>query len=138
MYRQRPVKTHMFYQKGLLPIRTQILNWLKEEIYYLKKIAENKPVKTTQENSNDQNKITTQMSVAQLAYVLKIMHETGLITAKSQWDMFRFLQENVSSKRKETISAHSLNNKYYNVEDATKTSVKELLLKMIHHMNKAK
>jgi hypothetical protein len=76
--------------------------------------------------------------VAQLAYVLKIMHETGVITVKSQWDMFRFLQENVGSKRKETVSAQSLNNKYYTVEAATKASVKELLLKMINHINKAK
>ncbi|MDO1446982.1 hypothetical protein Q0590_12005 [Rhodocytophaga aerolata] len=37
MYRQRLVKTHVGYQKGLISIKEQVLNWLKEEIYFLKK-----------------------------------------------------------------------------------------------------
>jgi hypothetical protein len=138
IYRQRLVRTNMFYQKSLLSIKTQVLNWLQEEIYYLEKISEGKLEKDKAESNTGQNKITTQLSVAQLAYILKVMHETGLITATSQWDMFRFVQENVGSKRKDTISAQSLNNKYYNVEAATKTSVKDLLLKILHHINKAK
>ncbi|MDO1446981.1 hypothetical protein Q0590_12000 [Rhodocytophaga aerolata] len=81
------------------------------------------------------HKISTRLSVSQVAYVLKVMHELGLITAKSQWDMFRFVQENISSKKTDTIYAHRLNNKYYNVEGATKTSIKELLLRMLHHIN---
>jgi hypothetical protein len=138
MYRQRPVKTNVFYQKSLLSIKEQVLHWLQEEIYYLEKIGEIKQAKDKKADNTQQGKITTQFSVSQLAYILKIMHETGLITVKSQWDMFRFMQENVGSKRKETISAQSLNNKYYSVEAATKTSVKDLLLKLLNHINKAK
>jgi hypothetical protein len=115
-----------------------VLKWLKEEIYYLEKIWGSKLAADKKDNSIEQNKMTTQLSVAQLAYLFKIMHETGIISVKSQWDIFRFLQENVSSKRKETISAQSLNNKYYNVESATKASVKDMLLKMLQYINKAK
>jgi hypothetical protein len=138
MYRQRPIKKNIFYHKSLLSIKSQVLKWLKEEIYYLEKIWESKPAANKKDSSIDQNKITTQLSVAQLAYLFKIMHETGIITVKSQWDIFRFLQENVSSKRKETISAQSLNNKYYNVESSTKASVKDQLLKLLQYINKAK
>lgn len=136
IYRQQQVKLHSGYQKGLFSIKVQILDWIKEEISYLKKIARQNPAVTKTEEKPGGNKITTQLSVSQIAYMLKVMHEMGLITAKSQWDMFRFLQENVSSKRSDTISAHSLNNKYYHVEYATKASVKNLLLKMLHYINK--
>jgi hypothetical protein len=138
MYRQQPIKKNIFYHKSLLSIKSQVLKWVKEEIYYLEKIWGSKLAADKKDNSIEQNKMTTQLSVAQLAYLFKIMHETGIISVKSQWDIFRFLQENVSSKRKETISAQSLNNKYYNVESATKASVKDMLLKMLQYINKAK
>lgn len=139
VYKQRLVKTNVIYQNSLIPLKAQILTWLKEEIFFLKKVSDSSKTKETDKApiSNEPNKIITKLSVAQLAYFLRVMYEIGMISVKSQWDIFRFLQENFSSKKKEIISTQSLNNKYYNVEESTKTVIKDVLIKMINYINKS-
>jgi hypothetical protein len=139
IYRQWPVKTNVIFQSSLMPLKIQVLTWLKEEIYYLNKINGSKnPEIIKEEPSRELNKISTRLSVAQLAYFVRVMYEIGLISVKSQWDIFRFLQENFSSKKTELISTQSLNNKYYNVEDSTKRAIKDVLIKMLNYINKSK
>ena len=79
----------------------------------------------------EEYKIETSMSVAQTAYFFKLLNKSGIITNKVQMDTLHVLSEKFRSKKTDTISFDSLHNKYYNVEDRTKESVKEILEKII-------
>lgn|GEM_PF-2748279 len=79
-------------------------------------------------------KLETNLSVAQIAYLFKILNQSGIIINKTQMDMLQAVTKSFSTKKTDNIALESLHNKYYNVEDKTKESVKELLEKIIKQM----
>ncbi len=137
VYRQKSMHTRMRYKKTMPPIKEQVLDYLAEEIIYQEKMLhiQADELKISYDESS---KLTTGLSVGQLAYLFRILQETGVIGVKSGNELFRFLQSNFSSKRQETISIHTLSNKYYNVEESTRKAVKEVVIKLLNHINKTK
>ncbi|WP_372772354.1 hypothetical protein [Mangrovibacterium sp.] len=61
-------------------------------------------------------KLNTSLSVAELAYLFKALHEYGIIESKTKTDIYRFVCENFSSKQKDTIQEKSFANKFINPE----------------------
>ncbi len=108
-----------------------LLDWLTSEIKQCRK--RQKKYNPDQQTilPKEGHKIETSMSVAQTAYLFKLLNKTGVITNKTQMEMLHVLSEKFRSKKTETISLESLHNKYYNVEDKTKESVKAILEKII-------
>ena len=82
-----------------------------------------------------QVKIETNLSVSQLAYLFRLMYETGYLKVRNQTDLLKFISDNFKTGNTHTISTRSLRSKYYNVDSATRDSVKELLGKIMEKLN---
>ena len=81
-------------------------------------------------------KITTPLSVAQLAYIFRVFTETGTIKTDNLSDLFRFVSEHISTIRKEEISPDSFRNKFYKPSEAAKQSVLDLFVKQVSYIRK--
>lgn len=90
----------------------------------------------TKGNSSHQSKIRVSLSVSQLAYVCKVLAETGIIKTKNVSEMLRFIADGFSTPGAEQISFDSLRMKYYNPEASCKQSVKEMILKQLNYVQK--
>lgn len=118
-------------------IKEQISSWLLEEIEYLEKESRMKTFFKQSEGIGEPGiKIQTDFSVAQLAYFLKLLVDSGIIKNSNQKDVIRFFSHNISTKQTETISQTSLNTKYYNYEETNKTVVKDNLIRINNEVNR--
>lgn len=116
-------------------IKTTLDDWLKKEIHQCR-------IKQKKHDPNQQtlipkegHKIETSFSVAQTAYFYKLLHKSGIITNKVQMDVLHVLSEKFRSKKTENVSFDSLHNKYYNVEDRTKESIREILKDLLKQVD---
>lgn len=105
-------------------VKKVIIKWLNNEICQCHK-------KQSRYNPNQQqlipkeiNKIELDLSVAQIAYFFKLMFDNGLIISKVQKEIHAAICVAFRSRKTDSISLESLNNKYYNVEQQTKDIVK--------------
>lgn len=76
------------------------------------------------------------MLVSQLAYLLRVFVETKIIHNKNVSEVIRFNSRFFLTKRLESISYESFRVRYYNTEDTTKRSVRNIHLQMVDHINK--
>lgn len=81
------------------------------------------------------SKIETNLSVSQLAYLFRLLYETGYLKVRNQTDLLKFIANNFTTGNTTEISTRSLRSKYYNIDSATKDSVKELLEKVLYRLN---
>ena len=85
----------------------------------------------------DENvKIITPLSVAQLAYIFRVFTETGTLQTDNLSNLFRFVAEHISTTRQEEISFDSIRNKFYKPSAAAKESVLDLLVKQVSYVRK--
>ena len=63
-------------------------------------------------NNEKRTKLQLEISVSELAYMLRIMQEIGIISNKSKTEIYKFCVENVQTKKAENISFNALKNKY--------------------------
>lgn len=124
---QLAIKTQLCYNTHLLPLKDQMSQWLKEEIYYLKNQGPNTLLE------NQEKKIQVKMSVAQLSLVARALFETGLIDGTRK-DLLRFLSSHFRTDQQGNISVDSLTGKYYKIETSTKRSVGRMMKKMLAHI----
>lgn len=86
---------------------------------------------------DESGKITTPLSVAQLAYVLRVLTETGTLeTDDNLSNLFRFASEHISTTRQEDISFDSIRNKFYKPATSTKEAVLDLFVKQVFYIRK--
>ena len=112
-------------------IKPVLDDWLNTEIKQCRKKQKKYNPQQQSIISKDGYKIETSMSVAQTAYLFKLLTKSGIITNKVQMDILHVLSEKFRSKKSDSISFDSLHNKYYNVEDRTKESVREMLKELL-------
>lgn len=84
----------------------------------------------------DDFKLNTKLSVPQLAYLTKIFIESGVLQNRNQREVLKFLAQFVRTKKAENISAESLRSKFYNVEENTKETVKDVLIGLLNHIRR--
>ena len=85
----------------------------------------------------DENvKIITPLSVAQLAYIFRVFIETKTLETDNLSNLFRFVAEHISTARQEEISLDSIRNKFYKPLAAVKESVLDLLVKQVSYVRK--
>lgn len=114
-------------------IKSMLKEWLEGEIKsYTKEAKKNKE---EGKNTLQLHKLEIDLSVDQVAYITKLFYSTKVITNKSQLDMLQTIKTMVRTKGSADISFNSLNNKYYNVEDKTKETVRQLLLMMLKQIS---
>lgn len=80
-------------------------------------------------------KIETDLSVSQLAYLFRLMYEVGMLKVYNQTDLLKFISINFKTNNTQTISTRSLRSKYYNIDSATRESVKKLLEGLLAKLN---
>lgn len=130
-----PEKNGTAFRPNYPGIKSLLSDWLKAEIKHCrKKLKSYNPQQQTIHTKDPQHKIETSLSVAQTAYLFKILHKTGVLTNKVQMEILHVISEKFRSKKTESISFDSLHNKYYNVEDRTKEAVKDMLREVLKNI----
>jgi len=87
-------------------------------------------------DSSQQFKVTTGLSVAQLACVLRLFFEEKIFLTSNQTESLQFFAAHFSSQKQPEISDLSLRTKYYTIEPSTINSVKDMLIGMINRTKK--
>ena len=86
--------------------------------------------------NNQVQKIQVSLSVAQLAYMFRVLTELGIVKNKNLSELMRFLTNNVSTPKAKDISFDSLKVKFYNPDHSTKVSVQDVIIKQLNFIRK--
>ena len=113
---------------GSRSIQEHMVAWLDEEIEYLTKVME---AKIKRNAARTFTKIETPLSVNAVIYLLRLQKKVGMISNQHHAEVMRCMAENVSTKRQKDIALHSVERKYYNVEDATKKKLRGYLQQVV-------
>ncbi len=80
-------------------------------------------------------KIETELSVTQIACMVRLFTECGIIKNNNVRELLNFLAEHTRSKKRESISAESLRLKYYNIEESTRGEVRKIIFQFLKKIN---
>ncbi|HEY0654035.1 MAG TPA: hypothetical protein VGD65_12940, partial [Chryseosolibacter sp.] len=72
----------------------------------------------------------------QLAYLAKVLMGSKVILNDNVTQVLQFLARHSTTKRSEAISYGSIRGKFYDTETSTKESLRQVLQKMIQHIDK--
>jgi len=81
-------------------------------------------------------KLEVDLSVAQMACLLRLVTECGLVKGNSVRELFNFLAEHFRSKKQENISAESIRVKYYQIEESTRKEAHKILLRLLEKVSR--
>ncbi|MFQ3213280.1 MAG: hypothetical protein ACI9GZ_003392 [Bacteroidia bacterium] len=116
-------------------IKEQLTKWVTEELAYFStrrqieiKFAE--PA-FNQKIPQPAEKMVSSLSVAQLAYSLKLMVKTNLFKPDSPTKLIDFIAANFSTANQGEISKASLKNKYYSADFSTVEDVQKIMKEMV-------
>lgn len=119
------------------PIHIQLGEWLTQEVdYYKQKQQLLLSPGLLEEGPEKDFKLNFDLSVSQLAYLLKALIETSVIRNKNTSQLIRFLVKFVKTKKSESVSYESFRMKFYNPESGTKDAVKKILGSLLQYMSK--
>lgn len=133
---QTQVKPGVSYNRTIRSLKDQIVDWLAEEIAYLERLHERNEKNSAAVTVDETFRIKTEMSVSQLAYLVKLLVDIKIIQNQNISDVMRFFAKFFQAKRLERISYESFRVRFYNAEDGTKRSVRSILLSLVDHINK--
>lgn len=133
---QYPVRPGYCYNLKLKSLKYQLSDWIAQEMDYLETRV-NRLTAPVPDDPQTGFKIKTELSVSQLAYLLRVFIEINLIQYKSIASLLRVIPSIFQTKRTEHVGFSSLSGKYYKPETNTKKSVRELLLRMVKHIEKS-
>lgn len=128
---------------ALKPHRDSLKNlfsdWLEEEIHYAEKKRQLTlmipPGDMKIENEKD-FKVKTILSVSQLAYSIRLLKDTGIITNENKSELIRFFSKNFSSAHANSISSGNFKKDYFDYEKSAVTHVQGVLNKLLSHSKK--
>lgn len=120
-------------------LRDLLSNWLEEEIHFIEKRRQLTlmipPGEMKIENETE-FKVKTALSVSQLAYSIRLLKDTGIITNENKAELIRFFSKNFSSAHAENISSGNFKKDYFSYEKAAVTHVQSVLNKLLLHSKK--
>ena len=135
-YNQMQVSTNLVYNPNLPPTKLQVITWIEEELNYIQRINNRVEEGAPDPTKDKKNKISLNLSVAQLAYFVKLLVEVKIMDGTNQNELMRFLVNHCQTFKTEVISFKSLSSKFYNIEQSTKQSVKDIIIKLLNLANK--
>ncbi len=138
VFNQTPIGTRFVFNTCHKAINDNISEWLIEEIAYNEKCIQ-LAVLNKQELKSlvGQNfKISTDLSVAQFAYLLRVLVEVGVFKNQNDLEFTRFFAVNTKSKRTDNISPESLRTKFYSIDCQLSDDIKEIAIKMLNYIQK--
>lgn len=104
---------------------------IDEELFYLAEQAVPSKEQFIKNESDVKPLFHVSMPVSQLAFLLRLMVDAGVIKTKNQTAFLKEVALLVATDRAGVISAESLRNKYYAPERTTMGAVKDLLFDLI-------
>ncbi len=137
-YKQRPSANQLIYSSRHPALRDQIIQWLEEEIrYWEKKQAFAHEVEQQNEPDQGNDKIQTNLSVAELSFLTRVLYETGVFANPQQKDILRIVTRSFASVKQPRISLQSLKARYYDSEESTRRSIRALAQRIIRYVDQA-
>ncbi|MXV50361.1 hypothetical protein GS399_05200 [Pedobacter sp. HMF7647] len=128
-------KPDVFYHKDWPSVKHMLESWLQDEVTAVGILISNQlpqgavlPAKI--------DKAALNLSVAQLACLLRMMVEEQVFLSDNVSELFRFIAAHYRSKRQEHISAGSLSKEFYGISQVTAANVLGLLQRMSSRINK--
>jgi hypothetical protein len=131
-------KPGFIFNEKFRSIKDQLSDWIAEEIYFFEKrqqLALNFPL-STDEPVQKNFKLKLNLSVAQLAYLLRALKEIDIIQNHNMLEVIRFVSTIIQTRQTENISWDSLRTKFYNVEDSARDHIKDMALLLFNHTRK--
>lgn len=115
-------------------LKAQMSEWLELECEYLEhKVCYPENVELPEEVARWQFfKVKMNMSVSELAFLLRVMMEYGLIQHSNKSEVVDFFSRYFSTNNQPVISADSLRRKIYTYDRSSVAAVKQLLLDLFH------
>lgn len=111
-------------------LKEQIINWLNEEISFYQ--TEQAVVIAMPNPIVSDTKIHTSLSVPQLALLFRLLKEEQLITNTNQSELLKVVSGCFTTMHKESFSYGHLHGKYYKIEQHTKRTVYDMLIRLLH------
>jgi hypothetical protein len=111
-------------------------SWILEERVYMETMQEIEPAETIL--FTDTEKIALNLSVDQLALLIKLCKEQEIFKDIELVKLLKFFISNYTTVQGKDISFESLRNKYYIAESSTVSHVKGKLISMMNALNKLK
>jgi hypothetical protein len=130
---QTKSKIKVFSDRNLPDLKLQVCDWIEEEIeFFNRKINLEKHQSGSIKLKEQNTKIQTSFSVAQLGFFINIMVKSGIIKHPNQREILKVITDNFRTSATENISTDSLSSKYYNVESSTKQAVREKIIELLN------
>jgi hypothetical protein len=133
---QATVKQGTGYHMDAPTFKSQLANYLTEELDYLSHIKN--PPESADEKADPRSafKLKLGLSVAQLGCLLRILIDTGLIACGNIVALIRFVASHCETRKTGAISAESLRIKYYNIERGAHEAVCQKLTEVLKAMGR--
>ena len=125
----RPVTEHSFDVEQL-SLQAQLSDWVSEEIRYWQQMAENQSNPIT-----EVERIPTNMTLAQMALLIRLLQETDLLPKKNKARTFRAFSQVLLSHKQQPIAAESLKTKYHQPDESSIRVLKEKVKAMLDLLN---
>lgn len=135
---QTQQKPGVAYKPDRDSLKTALITWIDEEVSFLERrhqLTLNMPVHKVEGLTND-FKLNTNLSVAQLAYMIRIFLEEKILLNRNQREVLKFIAQYTRTKKAENVSAESLRTRYYNVDTSTKEAVKDIIIRLLNNVRK--
>ncbi|MEL7005889.1 MAG: hypothetical protein AAFN93_24650 [Bacteroidota bacterium] len=82
------------------------------------------------------DKLKVNASVANLAFIFKVLHDIKFIEVENVSELFRFITKTVRTENAENISFDSFKARFYTPSVATKRFFKDFILNQLNYVNK--
>lgn len=140
LFRQKHINSNLALFSQFTSIKEQVLNWIEEEIIFME--SQIKAVDQGLEKKDiervSEPKIIVALSVAQLAFLIRVLTLGKVIRNNNQSDVVRIFASNFKTYKTEDISYGSLYGKYFKPEISAIRQVKGILLELANLITKMK
>jgi len=116
----------------LMPAKEQIENWIDEEVNYLLSETNFSKPSTTLGEQVSEPKLSTSLSVPQLAFLIRILVEDKIITNTNQTEVLKFFATHFTTVKRETVSYIHLRSQYYKPISSSIEAIKSMLFKLLN------
>ncbi len=134
------LQTHALiaYKTKVSSVKEQLTGWLIDEMEFLEKKRQLAITAPLQLNTSPKPhfSLMTSFSVKQVALLIRLLFDTGLIKSENQTEMLTQIAGVLKTERKENISAQNLRAKYYDIDEPTKGILKDCLITMVNQLRK--
>lgn len=136
---QAQVKPGIRFDQTGMALKDQLNIYITEEIAYQERLEQlnGTGLIRSADSFLPGFKLKMDVSVSQLAYMLRILIETRVILNNNVSQILHFLVKYMITRRSETISYGSFRSKFYSVETGTKEAVKAMLVSMLNYIEKS-